>query len=88
MTGDIKKVPLMLKQTLRSLRVRSDLNQEEAAKLLNISVSKLRRWEEDSSNLSYRDIELIEQRYSIPQDYIFFGNNHAFSEKMKLEQEV
>ena len=79
------KVPMYLKQTLKSLRVRADLTQDEASVLLGISVSKLRRWEDDSSNLSYKDIELIERRYSIPQDYIFFGDNHAFSEKIKQE---
>lgn len=79
------KIPVKLKQTLKSLRVRAGMNQDQASSLLGISVSKLRRWEEDSSDLSYKEIELVEKVYSLPVDYIFFGTHHAFSEKIKQE---
>lgn len=76
------KVPIEVKHTLKDLRVRAGLNQKEASKKLSISVPTLDKWEKDSSNLRMSEIFRIVEVYSIPQDYIFFGTNNAFSEKM------
>ena len=59
------------------------MKQEEAAELLDISVMTLRALERDSSKIDYSMILKIEQIYNIPQDYIFFGNNTAFSVILK-----
>lgn len=80
-----EKIPTYLKHTIKALRVRSGLSQKEASALLGISQPTLRSWEKDSSKLEYNQIKMIEQRYSIPQDYIFFGTDNAFSEKIKQE---
>lgn len=80
-----QKIPNNLKFTLRSLRVRIGMKQEEAAGFLGISVMTLRALERDSSKIDYSMILKIEQIYNIPQDYIFFGNNTAFSVILKKE---
>ena len=78
-----QKIPNNLKFTLRSLRVRVGMKQEQAAELLGISVMTLRALERDSSKIDYSMILKIEEIYHIPQDYIFFGNNTAFSALLK-----
>ena len=82
-----KKIPNNLKFTLRSLRVRVGMKQEQAAELLGISVMTLRALERDSSKIDYSMILKIEEIYHIPQDYIFFGNNTAFSVILKNGKE-
>lgn len=77
------RIPIKAKHTLRDLRVRAGLNQHTAAKRLDISKPTLMRWERDSSNLRISEIDKITNVYHVPQDYIFFGNNNAFNEKIK-----
>ncbi|MGU9988022.1 helix-turn-helix domain-containing protein [Latilactobacillus sakei] len=76
-------IPTNVKHTLKDLRVRSGLSQEEAASMLDVTAPTLRKWENDSADLPYSVIEKVEKIYSIPKDYIFFGTNNAFSEKIK-----
>ena len=66
-----EKIPVELKFSLASLRVRMGLNQEEAAKLLGVSRDTLRSYERDSSKLEYDFIQKVEEVYNIPLDYIF-----------------
>lgn len=81
------KVPVYLKFTLSSLRVRQGMTQEEAALKLGIGRDTLRSYERDSSKVDYEMIEKLETLYHIPKDYIFFGSNTAFSVKLKKEEE-
>lgn len=83
-----EKVPVYLKHTLRDLRVRKGLPQSDAAKMMGVTEPTLRRWEKDSSDLTMQQIWKISKIYSIPQDYIFFGSNNAFSEKLDEQKEV
>lgn len=76
-----EKIPDVAKHTLQELRARADLSQSQAAKGLGITEPTLRKWENDSSVLSYRDMKKVAQFYKIPLDYIFFGPKNAFSEK-------
>ena len=76
-------IPTNVKHTLKDLRVRSGLSQQQAASMLDVTAPTLRKWENDSAGLSYRVIEKIEKIYSIPKEYIFFGTNNAFSKKIK-----
>lgn len=78
-----KRVPMRAKHTLRDLRVRAGLNQATASKRLNISKPTLQKWERDSSDLRISEIDKVTAIYNVPQDYIFFGSNNAFSEKIK-----
>ncbi len=78
-------VPIHLKNTLRSLRVKYRYTQEKAASLLGVSVPTLRDWEFDSTSIPYDIIKKLEQVYGTVDDYIFFGNEVAFSELLKNE---
>lgn len=74
-------VPMKVKHTIVDLRVRAGLSQAQAANKLGISEPTLRKWENDSSILQYKDMLRVAEMYNIPLDYIFFGPNNAFSEK-------
>ena len=74
-------VPQEAKHTIRDLRIRANMSQNSAAKALGISEPTLRKWENDSSSLTFRDMQRIAELYKIPLDYIFFGPDNAFSEK-------
>ncbi|WP_332237886.1 helix-turn-helix domain-containing protein [Sporolactobacillus sp. KGMB 08714] len=82
-----KQIPMYLKFTLRSLRIRADLTQSEAALKLGVTADTLRRWEKDSGNLDITTIDKICELYSIPRDYIFFGSDDALSVILKTEKE-
>jgi len=80
-----KKIPYELKFTLASLRVRMLFTQDEAAKMLGITRDTLRTYEKDSSKIDYKMIKKMEELYHIPQDYIFFGEDNAFSGMLEKE---
>lgn len=73
-------IPFEIKHSVIDLRVRAGLSQAQAAAKLGISEPTLRKWENDSSVLSYKDMLRISKLYGVPLDYIFFGPNNAFSE--------
>lgn len=74
-------VPNEVKHTIRDLRIRANMSQADAAKALGISEPTLRKWETDSSMLTFNNMQRIAELYGIPLDYIFFGPYNAFSEK-------
>ncbi len=74
-------VPQFAKHTIKDLRVRANMSQTTAAERLGISEPTLRKWEDDSSRISFKDMQRIADLYNIPLDYIFFGSNNTFSEK-------
>ncbi|MCT3428543.1 helix-turn-helix transcriptional regulator [Limosilactobacillus fermentum] len=74
-------IPTEVKHTIKDLRVRAGLSQSEASKRLGVTEPTLRKWENDSSVLSFRQMKEIASLYHIPLDYIFFGDDNAFSEK-------
>lgn len=74
-------VPQFAKHTIKDLRVRANMSQTTAAKRLGISEPTLRKWEDDSSRIAFKDMQRIADLYNIPLDYIFFGSNNTFSEK-------
>lgn len=76
------EVPVIVKHTLKDLRVRAGFPQSIAAERLGVTEPTLRSWERDSSDISYSMIQKIVKLYGIPQDYIFFGSANAFSEKI------
>ncbi len=76
-------IPFEIKHSVLDLRVRAGLSQAQAAARLGISEPTLRKWENDSSVLSYKDMLRISKLYGVPLDYIFFGPNNAFSEMTK-----
>lgn len=76
-------IPFEIKHSVLDLRVRAGLSQAQAAARLGISEPTLRKWENDSSVLSYKDMLRISKLYGVPLDYIFLGPNNAFSEITK-----
>lgn len=80
-----EETPIYLKNTLKSLRTRIGLDQQKASELLGISQPTLRSWEKNSSQLTWDDIQKVCKVYRIPQDYIFFGTDNAFCEKILQE---
>jgi transcriptional regulator with XRE-family HTH domain len=79
----MQDVPLYLKNTLRSLRIKFGYTQGEAARLLGVSIPTLRKWEFNSEKLSHEETKKIEEVYKISNDYIFFGSEIAFSEPIR-----
>lgn len=64
-------IPVKVKHTLRDLRVRIGLSQTSAAQQLGITEPTLRKWENDSSVLSFKDMTRVANFYHVPLDYIF-----------------
>ena len=60
--------------SLKAVRVNKGLTQREAAKLLNVGIEKLRRWEQSITQQRAAEIKRIEQVYEINFSDIFFGN--------------
>ncbi len=80
-------VPFNIKHSILDLRVRAGLSQTQAASKLSVSEPTLRKWENDSSVLSYKDMIRISKLYGVPLDYIFFGPNNAFSENGVIDHD-
>ena len=74
-------VPTEAKHTIKDLRVRAGLSQSEAAAKLGVTPPTLRKWENDSSVLSYRQMNEIADLYHISLEYIAFGDDDVFKEK-------
>ena len=66
-------IPTEVKHTIKDLRVRAGLSQSEASKRLGVTEPTLRKWENDSSVLSFRQMKEIASFYHIPLDYIFLA---------------
>ena len=82
----IRVIPNNVKHTIKDLRIRMNMSQSQAAKRLGVSEPTLRKWERDSSTLTYKDMQRISNMYKIPLDYIFFGSNNTFSEIKNKEE--
>lgn len=74
-------IPTKVKHTIKDLRVRAGLSQSEAATKLGVTPPTLRKWENDSSVLSLRQMKEIANFYHIPLEYIAFGDDEVFKEK-------
>lgn len=79
-------VPINLKMTIASLRVRMDMTQEEAAQHLGITRDTLRRWEKNPAKIPLGYMEKFSELYFIPLDHIFFDSNITFSNKVKQQK--
>lgn len=80
------KVPNYAKHTLKSLRVRLNMSQLEAANSLGISVMTLRKLEVDSSEITFEMMKKVSELYACPIDFIFFGLDNAFSGILKRDK--
>lgn len=76
-------MPLEQMMTLKALRVRSGMTQLDVMKALGISKPTLKKWEDDSSDMPVKYINIFADLYNYPSDKIFFGNSVTLSEKIK-----
>ncbi len=67
-----------VKLLLRAARINNGMSQKKAASSLGVHYQTLASWEKDSSDLSRSKMLLMEKIYSIPLEYIFFGNENEF----------
>lgn len=81
------KIPNYAKQTMKSLRARAGMTQEEASLALGVSKKTLKNWESNSSKMNFEDMVKASQLYSCPMSYIFFGDSNAFSVRLLNEKE-
>lgn len=58
--------------TLKAARINAGLRQDEAAKMLGISVSTLIKWEQSPESISALKQKDISDTYNIPIDNIIF----------------
>lgn len=79
-------MPLEQMMSLKALRVRSDLTQEQVANMLNLNRNTIIKWEKDASNMPIKYMSQFSEIYNYPLDSIFFGNSIAFSNKLKRER--
>lgn len=61
-----------MKLTLKSARVNAGINQEEAAKAINVSKDTISKWERGLCMPNSRHIPQIEKAYKISYDDIYF----------------
>lgn len=71
------------RMTLRSLRVRMGMTQEEAGDALGVERSTVARWEKDATDIPFSYTDTIAEVYHYPKDRIFFGDSIALSDKLK-----
>lgn len=76
-------MPLEQMMTLKALRVRSGLTQEQVANMLNLSRSTIMRWEKDANDMPIKYMSQFAKIYNYSLDSIFFGDSIALSDKLK-----
>ncbi|CAM3746339.1 helix-turn-helix transcriptional regulator [Cohnella lubricantis] len=79
----VAELPIDRYDTLRSVRVKLGMSQQEAAEQIGIAEGTLRSWERDSSKIGFDYIQKIERVYGVEHRFIFFGKESTFSELMR-----
>lgn len=67
------------KISLEAARILVGLSQREAAKLFGVHYQTLASWENDSSKIKQRYVQMIPDIYLIDTENIFFGSKNEFS---------
>lgn len=62
-----------LQISLAAARVNAELTQKDAADLMEVDRSTIRRWERGEKIPNYDESKKLSEIYSIPLDNIFFG---------------
>lgn len=62
-----------LQISLAAARVNAGLTQKDAANLMDVDRSTIRRWEKGEKIPDYDESKRLSQIYNIPLDNIFFG---------------
>lgn len=61
--------------SLKAARINSGLTQQEAANYLNVSVQTLRKYEKDSTSITFNTLNKMSKLYSMPIAYFCIGSN-------------
>lgn len=75
-------MPLEQMMTLKALRVRSGLTQEQVASMLNLNRNTIMKWERDASDMPIKYMSQFSEIYKYSLDSIFFGDSIALSDKL------
>lgn len=62
-----------LQISLAAARVNAEMKQEEAAKIMGVDRSTIRRWEKGDKIPDYDETKKLSELYGVPLDNIFFG---------------
>jgi len=63
------------KYTIKELRARKDVTQEQAARDLGISVQTYNAWEKDISNVAISKVMAVAEYYGVQLSQIFLRRN-------------
>ena len=69
MIGEMAEIQI----SLESARVNAEMTQAEAADIMNVDRSTIRRWERGEKIPNYDESRKLSEIYEIPIDNIFFG---------------
>lgn len=61
-----------MKYTLKELRARKDVTQQEAAIDLGVSTTTYNAWEQNISNVAVSKVQAVAEYYGVTLDEIFF----------------
>lgn len=64
--------------TLEAARRNAGYTQKEAAAKLGVHYQTLASWEKNSSNVSFEEMQQIQNLYHIPTEFLFFGDKNEF----------
>lgn len=76
-------MPLEQMMTLKALRVRSGLTQEQVSDLIGVARITIMKWEKDAGDMPIKYMSKFAEIYNYPLDSIFFGNSVTLSEKIQ-----
>jgi len=76
-------MPIEQMMTLKSLRVRIGMTQQDVAEKLGVDRQTIGRWEKDSGAMPVKFVYIFSELYKYPMNRIFFGNSIALSDKIK-----
>lgn len=76
-------MPIEQMMTLKSLRVRIGMTQQDVAEKLGVDRQTIGRWEKDSGPMPVKFMYSFSELYKYPMDRIFLGTNNSFSQKIK-----
>lgn len=78
-----ENMPLEQMMTLKALRIRSGLTQEQVSNALGVSRVTIMKWERDASDMPVKYMSQFAKLYKYSLDSIFFGNSVTLSEQIK-----
>lgn len=82
--GDM--MPLEQMMTLKALRVRKGLTQNDVANIVGVNRMTIIKWEKDAGNMPIKYMSQFSELYKYPMNAIFFGSVISFRDKLNVEE--